>query len=150
MIEIKTNTSKVFERIIERLPQPANADKMLRTIAQNVFAEMKQRIHKSGLDSSGAPIGDYSRGYMYTRVKNNRGTSTKVIISLTRQMENDMKIIATEKGYGIGYSNSDNFDKVGYVEHTYGKPIFELTEKEKQIVKETATEFVNNSLNGKA
>jgi len=148
VIEIKTNITKAFERIIDRLPQPANTDKMLRTIAQNVFAEMKQRIHKSGLDSSGAPIGDYSRGYMYTRVKNNRGTSTKVIISLTRQMENDMKVIATDKGYGIGYSNPDDFDKVAYVENTYGKKIFDLTQKEKEIVKNTATEFIKNLQNG--
>lgn len=148
MIEIKTNINKAFERIIDRLPQPDTTDKMLRTIAQNVFAEMKQRIHKSGLDSSGAPIGDYSRGYLYTRVKNNRGTSTKVIISLTRQMENDMKVIATDKGYGIGYSNPDDFDKVAYVENTYGKKIFDLTQAEKNIVKDTATEFIKNLQNG--
>lgn len=148
MIEIKTNIKSVLNSISGKLPQNELADKMLRTIAQNVFAEMKQRIHKSGLDSSGAPIGDYSRGYLATRVKNNRGTSTKVIISLTRQMENDMKVIATERGYGIGYSNPDDFDKVAYVEHTYGKKIFDLTEAEKLIVKETAKEFIKN-LNGK-
>lgn len=184
MITIETNMNGVVASMTQKLNSVNLFDQMLRTIATNTLAAMKQRIHKDGKDSSDNAIGTYSDGYMAVRTgvfktndvyksgKNkgkqkpvgvftkgkdkgeprpryNRTADTKVIISLTRQMENDMTIIPTEKGYGIGYLNSDNADKVGYVEHTYMKDIFGLTEDEKQIAIDTATEFVKDKLNGK-
>lgn len=184
MITIETNMNSVVASMTQKLNSVNLFDQMLRTIATNTLAAMKQRIHKDGKDSSGNQIGTYSDGYMAVRTgvfktnevyksgKNkgkqkpvgvftkgankgeprpryNRTADTKVIISLTRQMENDMTVIPTENGYGIGYLNNDNALKVGYVEHTYAKDIFALTEQEKQIAIDTAKEFVNNKLNGK-
>src|SRR5690606_38168279 len=52
------------------------------------------------------------------RIKYNRSSDTKVIISLTRQLENDWSVIATDKGYGVGFLNKQNLDKARWSEAT--------------------------------
>lgn len=82
------------------------------------------------------------------RPRYNRTNDTKVVISLTRQMENDFSVIATAKGYGLGYSNPENAKKVEYVEETYKKKIFALTKEEKEKAAQIAGDFIKNKLNG--
>ncbi|MDR1221337.1 MAG: hypothetical protein LBL07_00455 [Tannerella sp.] len=75
----------------------------------------------------------------------NRKDEKDVVLSLTRQMENDMKNtgnIPVEGGYGIGYSNEHNYNKAMWVEETYDKKIWDFTEKEKQ----TAIDIVNRKV----
>lgn len=78
----------------------------------------------------------------------NRTDDTKVVISLSREMEGDFKIIATAKGYGLGYTNPHNFDKAGWVEATYKKKIFDLTETEttnvQLIAQDTTDKLISN------
>lgn len=72
----------------------------------------------------------------------NRSTDPKVILSLTRQMENGASIIDTPEGYGIGYLNPLNFQKAMWCEETYGKKILSaLTEGEKEIAFKAADGF---------
>jgi hypothetical protein len=80
------------------------------------------------------------------RPKYNRTADTKVILSLTRQMENDMSVLPSGTGYGIGYNNQDNFKKSQYNEATYKKKIWNLTEEEKLLAKDTAQLFVDDYL----
>src|SRR6185436_1504106 len=80
------------------------------------------------------------------RPKYNRTAETKVILSLTRQMENDMSVLPSGSGYSIGYNNPDNFQKSQYNEATYKKKIWNLTEEEKMLAKEIAQQFVNDYL----
>jgi hypothetical protein len=73
----------------------------------------------------------------------NRTADTKVIISLTRQMENDLNVIESGNGYGIGYLNPDNRKKADYVEATYKKKILtKLTTAEKELAIKTAKDFL--------
>lgn len=73
----------------------------------------------------------------------NRSTDTKVILSLTRQMENDMNVVDTATGYGIGYLNPDNRKKADYCEATYGKNILtKLTDGERELARKTAEDFL--------
>ncbi len=77
------------------------------------------------------------------RPKYNRSADPKVILSLTRQMENDMTVVPSGNGYGIGYLNPDNFKKATYCEATYDKKILtKLTKEEKELAKKTATDFL--------
>ena len=80
------------------------------------------------------------------RPKYNRTADPKVVASLTRQMENDESVMPTPTGYGIGFNNSDNYNKSQYVEATYKKPIWKLTEEERQLAKKTAQQFTNENL----
>ncbi len=58
---------------------------------------MKQRIHKDGLAADGNAIGSYSSGYLNYRKNNKRGGDTKIIVSLTRQLENDRSVLSYRK-----------------------------------------------------
>lgn len=82
------------------------------------------------------------------RPKYNRTSDRKVILSLTRQMENDFSVIATANGYGLGYQNEENYKKSQYAEKNYNKKIFDLTETEEQLVIKVAETEVNRLLNG--
>lgn len=82
-----------------------------------------------------------------SRPRYNRTADTKVILSLTRQMENDTSVIATPTGYGIGYLNQFNFQKAMWCEATYKKPILsKLTKEEDDLTFKVADEFTENYL----
>lgn len=102
------------------------------------------KLKNAGVFSKGSNTGA-------SRPRYNRDSSTKVILSLTRQMENDMRVIATgPNAYGIGYSNPLNFNKSQWNEATYnlrGK-IFSLSKTEITAVQIIAEKFVNDALSG--
>ncbi len=77
----------------------------------------------------------------------NRTSDPKVVASLTRQMENDLSVLPSGTGYGIGYNNPDNFKKSQYVEKTYKKKIWNATTEEKTIGLKAAETFVSDFLN---
>lgn len=143
-------------------------DQLLHSVSNNALDKIAKRVHVDGIASDGSQIGTYSTGYMklrsgsfksteYVRGKNkgqkrrlfNRGSDTSVILSLTREMENDMKVIKTDDGYGIGFSNSHNYDKAIWSENTYQKAIWELTNGEKEETYELATQIMQEVVNGK-
>lgn len=74
------------------------------------------------------------------RKKYNRTSDTKVILSLTRQMEQDLSVceqepIKTSYGYAIGYHNDDNYDKLLWNEERYGKKILtKLSKGEEELI----------------
>lgn len=81
------------------------------------------------------------------RPKYNRSDDTKVVVSLTRQLENDWSVIATDKGYGIGFLNPFNFQKATWVEKTYNKKIFSLSKEEKQHAETRLQQLLTDALN---
>ena len=81
------------------------------------------------------------------RPRFNRTSDTKVVVSLTGQTENDFSVQEIEGGYGLGFSNDHNFNKAQWVEETYKKQIYALTQGEKVLVIEVASTYMNNSLN---
>lgn len=181
-ITINTNINSVLNNLASRLGQLKDRNYLLRPVAIETIANMKQRIHKDGEASDGGQIGTYSSEYMRVRTgvflnsgvyksgkrkgetkdsgvitrgpnkgerrpQYNRSGETKVIVSLTRQLENDWAVIATEKGYGIGFNNPFNVQKMRWVEENKGKVIANLTESEQQYVTERLDELVQNALN---
>lgn len=77
----------------------------------------------------------------------NRGSDTDVILSLTRQMENDLNAtepIKVDGGYGIGYRNEHNYDKAIWNEQRYKKPIWNLTKEEEQLAEEVVNTYIEN------
>lgn len=184
MIAYNSNGSQVLDIIngsILKLQSKEENDKLLRTIASTLTAQMAKRVHKDGLDANEKPIGTYSKSYMvvrtgayknadvYSRGKNkgknknagisrsgekrkayNRTSDTKVILSLTRQMENDLSIcvqnpIKTSYGYAIGYQNDFNYDKLIWNEKRYNKKILtELSEKEEDIIDALVLNAIEN------
>lgn len=98
----------------------------------------KGQLKDAGTFTQGAKKGQ-------ARPRYNRTGDTKVILSLTRQMENDLSVLPSGTGYGIGYNNPDNFKKSQYNEKTYKKKIWAPTEDEKALVKQTAENYVTEN-----
>lgn len=175
MIEFTSNINEVVTKLTADMNQLGNPEKVLRVVAQSMVAEVHDRIHEQGKDSNDAAIGEYSNSYMALRTGNyknaektkdgklknagtnksgskrpmyNRTADKKVILSLTRQMENDFTVIALPDGYGLGYLNDENFKKSQYAENTYKKKIFDLTIPEKETVFRIADFETNRLMNG--
>jgi hypothetical protein len=108
-----------------------------------VFTDRTIRLNKQ----TGVFTGEEKVGKK--RPRYNRTNDPKVVASLTRQMENDMKVIATgPNSYGIGYSNKHNFDKSQWVEATYKMKdrIFSLSPTEITAINLIVKKFVDNAI----
>jgi phage gpG-like protein len=81
------------------------------------------------------------------RPRYNRTNDTKVIVSLTRQLENDWAIIGTAKGYAIGFNNPFNAKKMRWVEGIKKKKIAMLTAEERAYAIERFRKLANEKLN---
>lgn len=163
MITVTTNIGSVAQNLVARFKQMSAQvnDRLIRTIATDALAEIKNRIHSQGEKADESQIGTYTNPYLKRRQKKpyNRTGDTKIIFSLTRNMETQFSVIATPKGYGLGWLDSgggsglskgkvSNFDKANFLEQRFGK-VYSLTSKEKEQVKKTTEEFLKQSLNTK-
>ena len=160
MITVTIDTSGI-DKLIQSIgnaiePTPEGIDKLLRECAVTQQANMAVRVHSDGNDSNDTAIGTYSENYMkvrtgkwkYKGVRYNRTASTDVVLSLTRQMENDMSVIALSDGYGVGYKNPDNYQKSQWVQEKYNKPIWEQSESEQETTREIAVKYIEDALSG--
>lgn len=102
-----------------------------------VFTASVIKINKE----SGIATGDEKFGT--ARPNYNRSGDTKVILSLTRQMESDFSVVAENDKYGLGFKNDHNFDKATWVEATYNKKIYTLQEKERDLAISLAQDYTN-------
>lgn len=96
---------------------------------------------EAGRISRGPNRGQNRRAY-------NRTGDPKVILSLTRQMENGLTVLKSPKGYGLGYLNPYDYQKALWCEETYQKPILsEATTEELQLVASAAEQSLIKFLN---
>lgn len=148
MITVKSNIKLVAGRIKQQLEQLKNKEYLLRPVAIEVIPMMTERIHQKGEASDGGQIGTYNNSYLKQRqMKYKRDASTKVIVSLTRQLENNWSVIATQNGYGIGFTNPFNLQKARWVEAGKDKIIFSLSKSEQAYAIERINELVSDALN---
>lgn len=156
MITVAVNIDdNVIEKVYNLL-QPGELDKLLRSAATAQQSEMHNRIHQRGEDSSENQIGTYSADYMQVRTgkkpapdgrRYNRGGSTQVILSLSRQMENALTVVDTSTGWGVGYQDAYNYKKAQDLETLrYRKPIFLQSKTDAEKVNITIQEFIANAL----
>jgi len=104
-------------------------------VFNDIHVAMDQRIFKRGQDSKGRQIGKYSKGYKKTRARKGYPTSNKVILQAENQMVNDFRFgIDTSNNYASGFVNPINYKKSKWVEETYKKDIFSISEKESEML----------------
>lgn len=144
-MEIRSNMPAILNTISTKLSS-IQVDQMTRIQASTLLAMLRVRIHQDGLDSQGNPIGTYSPSYIKYRSGHKRGTDPRVILSLTRSMENSMELYPIENGTGIGFSTRENWQKAKWCEQTYGKLIYTPTLQEKQLVLAIGTDYINKHL----
>lgn len=145
-LTIKTNLSQVLTSLGQSLQTIMDPNYLLRPVAVEIIPMMTERIHKDGTASDGSPIGTYSNSYLKQREKNKRGKDTKVIVSLTRQLENNWSVLETPNGYGIGFTNPFNAEKLGWVEEVKGKVIASLTTEEIDYAFDRINELVSDAI----
>lgn len=115
----------------------------------------------SGRYAKGKNKGELKTSGIYTkgpqkgqaRPKYNRTADTKVVASLTRQLENDWGTnesdpIKTPNGYGIGFKNQLNYEKSQNVEKHFNKEIWKLTTGEEKIVSLIAEKYSADAFTG--
>lgn len=146
-VTVNTDITQVFKSMATNFELLLDKEYLLRPLAIETIPSMKDRIHKQGKASDLGPIGTYSTGYLKLREEKGRGKDEKVIVSLTRQLENDWAVLGTSKGYGIGFNNPFNKDKARWVEDAKSKIIFNLSPDEKQYITERIQELVNGAIN---
>lgn len=147
-ITVRSNIKIVSERIKEKLKLLKDREYLLRPVAFDMIDLMTKRIHVDGKDAEEKVIGTYNNRYLELRQKKySRTSDSKIIVSLTRQLENDCSVIATDKGYGVGFLNAFNIQKARWVEENKGKKIFFLSDSEQQFAIERINELVTDALN---
>lgn len=153
MITVKSNIKLVTGKIQKQIEQLKNKEYLLRPVAIEVIPLMTERIHQKGQASDGGQIGTYSSGYLKLRERGSkkqqipiRGSDTKVIVSLTRKLEQDWAVIATTNGYGIGFLNPLSLQKLRWVEEVKGKTIAKLTQSEQQYAVDRINELISDAL----
>lgn len=114
----------------------------MRPVVLILAGEVRNRIHVQGKRADGGNIGVYSNSYLRVREANKRGRDSKIIYSLTRQMEQDFIPIADGGTYGLGFNNSHNFDKATWQEEK--RPgVYDLSEDEIKLAEDTITDYIN-------
>ncbi len=145
MVTVKvTGLQEAISKLRSKLLSIAEQDSVTRIVASSMAGKVRKRIHVDGENGEGGDIGEYADSYMMIRKKNNRGASKKVILSLTRELENDFGLsmvnpIKTSGGWGIGFVR--NTDRGGvthaeiseFLEKKYGN-VWVLTKEERQDV----------------
>ncbi len=145
-MDFSSNMSSVLNTVNLKLTE-LDIKRMTNEQATTLLAVMRDRIHVRGEDSNGTQIGTYTPKYIkYRRQKEGRGTDNKVILSLTRQMENGYLLVELPNGTGIGFTTNEDFLKSGWCEETYGKKIFSPTAEEKELVNQIAAEYIAKHL----
>lgn len=109
----------------------------------------KGKVKNAGVFTAGINPLKPSKKEGKPRPNFHRGSDPKVIISLTRHLENSYAVVAAApNGYGISFTNETDYDKSQFVEKTYSKPIFPMTAEEEKRLLEVIEETLNHSLNG--
>jgi phage gpG-like protein len=147
-ISVNINFDKVAKDISRRFELLKDKDYLLRPLAIETIPNIKQRVHIEGKGTDGTAIGTYSSGYLKLRQKKfKRSSDSRIIVSLTRQLENDYAVVGTTTGYGIGFNNPFNAQKAVYVEQIKRKIIFNLSADEKKYIEERVQQLVNGAIN---
>ena len=148
MITVKTNIGIVGPKLLQKLAVLRDPAPLLRPVAFDVLTMLTERIHEEGKAADGNPIGEYNSSYLKLRQKKFKRTADKkIIVSQTRQLENDWSVIATPKGWGIGFKNSFNAQKLKWVEEVKNKKIAALTQVEKTYAIQKLQTLVHAELN---
>lgn len=146
-MNVTTNIDQVINSLESKLSDATKQYVTLR-VATALLGPVKSRIHGDGQASDGAEIGTYDNAYLRERQKRyNRTGDSKIILSLTRQMENDFSVQAVgSTSYGLGFNNSANYEKAVWNDKRFGHIVYALTKEEEELATQIAKEAIIDAL----
>jgi hypothetical protein len=144
LITISTNISEVYREFDDILKKAADADKVLRTVAESGKVMIVDRVQQKGEKTDGSKLktksnktlGAYSAYYgKTTRLPTHR--VDQVDLTLTGDMFSDFVVEPTgQTEYSIGFRGDSSAAKAEYAEDYYG-PIFTPSFEEEEFILES-------------
>ncbi len=160
MFKYETNIDQVKLQIKHKLEGLIDGDKILREAALDVVVLVSDRVQQRGENSEGQKMitkshtkkGAYSYDYGKLREDGNKkfngGLQTDHIdLTFTGDMFNNYTIAPEgQTSYIIGFKDKLSSDKADWNERKFGR-IFQLSEKESELIKGIITKRINAILN---
>jgi len=72
--------------------------------------------------------------------------SDKVVLTLSGGLQNQLSVIPTDNGYGLGWQNEEMFKRANALEIKYGKQIWFPTEEEQTYASGTVDKIISDAL----
>lgn len=154
-----------LKSLIDKVNSAVRDEKLKRTALSTALALQKPRIFDKGQDDTGSQIGTYGTNPISISKKNqarNTGKtyfkggyaeyhgdigkgSSRVILRNTDQMMMDYGVVFNGSEAGLGFQNSLNADKAGWMIEKYEKNIFFLSEREADAIGNVYLQALNRA-----
>jgi hypothetical protein len=156
-----------WDIVIRKVNNALKTDKAVRTGITTVLALQKQRVFVGGKDDKDSQIGQYSTKPISISKKNQARQTGKtkfeggyaeyksaigknpgfVNLQNTGQlmMDYSFHVLGTDS-YGLGFQNTENFNKSKWMEEKYNKDIFSQSDKEGKILVQVIEQTIGNDL----
>lgn len=155
-----------YVNLINKINLAIRSDQTMRKALTTVMAVHKPRIFEKGLAEDGSKIGTYGTNPISISKKNQARDTGKtyfsggyaeykkdigknpgyVILRNKDQMYADYGIVQSGGQFGFGFQNTVNADKSGWMETKYDKEIFQLTDKEVDLLGDVLVFELNKAL----
>lgn len=155
-----------FMSLIDKINRAIKSEQNQRVALSTTLAVHKQRIFVNGMDANGSQIGTYGTNPISISKKNQaRQTgktyfkggyaeyhgaigkgSSKVILVNFGQMQADYGIVMGSQGFGFGFHNSANAEKMGWMTDKYDKEIAALSDSELDVFANVLVAQLNQGL----
>lgn len=81
-------------------------------------------------------------GYNEYKTAIGRNQLGRVNLSLSGQLNNQLNVVSTQRGYGLAWADKEKFERAGHLEKKYGKKIWSLTEDERELAAQVAQNVI--------
>ena len=130
----RAQTSKQYIAKLKKRIKELSSDKFLKSCILEIHSLQVNRIFNKGQKASGAPIGQYSKGYAKFRRKKGR-TTGKVVLELTGELRRDYgsSLTRNRKGlWDVGLKRVFNAEKFDSLVKKYGVRVWMLSKSERK------------------
>jgi len=115
-----------------------NAKKFGAPVGKNGLSKFKSGKQKKSKYFEG--------GYNQFKTTIGRNQLGTVNLSLSGQLDKEFTLIATSKGWGLGWNDEKKLKRAKHLEKKYGKAIYQPTQEELEIISETAEFELKNAV----
>lgn len=124
-------------------PQGKNQKRPTTVSTFNIFTKKEKRVAIKA--NNRQRMTKYFKSYYHFKTEVGRNVLGTVNLSLTRTMQLQFGIIATQTGYGLGWGAGNYAERAKGFEKKYKKKIWGLTEAERELCEETAKTYIGNA-----